>query len=179
MLNPQTSNYLNQATNRSNQVWWWPVWISLTTLVTVGLGAGIVGFAGLPAYSSVLSSFGVTVSLPSLLQRWCLSKTWQPSFVVIIATTLLVVLGPADLELNLAIRGWCPLCGDSSMYIKPLPSSNTKLACILFDKYRLIWTILLNYCRWHQFIQPSKTNKVYPIGLLTYFSNEGLGLSYS
>jgi hypothetical protein len=50
------------------------------------------------------------------------------------------------------------------MYIKPLPSSNTKLACILFDKYRLIWTILLNYCRWHQFIQPSKTNKVYPIG---------------
>ncbi|QBA78962.1 hypothetical protein EVE91_16670 (plasmid) [Lactiplantibacillus plantarum] len=68
-------------------------------------------------------------------------------------------MGPADLELNLAIRGWCPLCGDSSMYIKPLPSPNTKLACILFDKYRLIWTILLNYCRWHQFIQPSK-----PIG---------------
>jgi hypothetical protein len=50
------------------------------------------------------------------------------------------------------------------MYIKPLPSSNTKLACILFDKYRLIWTILLNYCRWHQFIQPSKANKVYPSG---------------
>ncbi|QAS31464.1 hypothetical protein EQK45_16275 (plasmid) [Lactiplantibacillus plantarum] len=76
-----------------------------------------------------------------------MSKTWQPSFVVIIATTLLVVLGPADLELNLTIRGWCPLCGDSSIYIKPLPSPNTKLACILFDKYRLIWTVLLNYCR--------------------------------
>ncbi|UQK35671.1 hypothetical protein [Lactiplantibacillus plantarum] len=39
----------------------------MTTLVTVDLGAGIVGFAGLPAYSAVLSAFGVTVSLPSLL----------------------------------------------------------------------------------------------------------------
>ena len=32
--------------------------------------------------------------------------------------------------------------------------------CLLIDKYRLIWTMLLNPYRWHQFLQPNKATRV-------------------